>query len=205
MGSGGQGAGVHGLSSDPNGNGVIGDANTGSAAYGIWGRSTSGFAGFFDGAVRINGSLDVTGTKSALVSMPDGSHKRLYCMEAPESWFEDFGLGELVNGRAEITLDPDFVAVSNSSNYHVFLTEYEDNNSLYVTQRTRTGFGVCAKGTPANGTFSFRVVARRRDVAGARFEKVSLPAKTRSLGLPVTAPAPVPARPVNAIKGSANC
>ncbi|MBI1745063.1 MAG: hypothetical protein HYR55_00555 [Acidobacteria bacterium] len=54
----GTGAGVLGYSSGTNGNGVIGEANTGSAAYGIWGKSTSGFAGFFDGKVRVNGNME---------------------------------------------------------------------------------------------------------------------------------------------------
>lgn len=128
-------------------------------------------------APGVDGSLDVTGTKSAVVPFPDGSHRRLYCMETPESWFEDFGLGQLENGQAEITLDPDFVAVVNSGDYHVFITEYEDNNALYVTQRTNTGFGVRAKASTASSVFSFRVVAKRKDIPGPRFEKVPLRAE----------------------------
>ena len=33
--------------------------------------------------------------RSAAVPHPDGFHRRLYCIECPESWFEDFGEGTL--------------------------------------------------------------------------------------------------------------
>jgi len=111
------------------------------------------------------------GAKSAVVAFPDGSHRRLYCMESPECWFEDFGVGRLVNGQAKVKLDRDFSSVVNSDTYHVFITEYEDNNALYVTKRTSTGFVVRAKAKAAAGTFSYRVVAKRKDIAAPRFRE----------------------------------
>lgn len=98
-----------------------------------------------------------------------------YCMESPESWFEDFGFGEFVNGLAQIQLDPEFAAVVNSDAYHVFITEYDDNNALYVAQRTSTGFEVRTKALTASGTFSYRVVAKRKDITPPRLEKVTIP------------------------------
>ena len=179
LGKGGAGAGVRGVSVDPGGNGVIAEAHNGGTAYGIWARSSQGLAGRFDGRVEVRGnvlvtgSLTVNGPKSAAVPHPDGSHRLLYCMESPESWFEDFGVGQFVNGQAQVQLDPDFAAVVNCDAYHVFLTEYEDNNSLYVTARTSKGFGVRAKASTAGSTFSYRVVAKRKDMTASRFEKVS--------------------------------
>lgn len=181
VGGGEEGGGVHGISQDVDGNGVIGEANNGRDAYAVWGRSSSGFAGFFDGTVQVNGALNVTGAKSAVVPFPDGSHRRLYSMESPESWFEDFGVGHLVNGQAEVQLADDFASVVNSGSYHVFVTEYEDNNALYVTTRTRTGFCVRAKSSnTATGTFSYRIVAKRKDIVGERLEKVLISAKKRT-------------------------
>jgi hypothetical protein len=180
VGGGVEGGGVHGISRDLDGNGVIGEANNGVEAYAIWGQSISGFAGVFDGTVQVNGALNVTGAKSAVVPFPDGSHRRLYSMESPESWFEDFGVGHLVNGQAEVQLADDFASVVNSESYHVFVTEYEDNNALYVTTRTRTGFCVRAKSSnTATGTFSYRVVAKRKDIVGERLEKVLILPKKR--------------------------
>jgi hypothetical protein len=121
-------------------------------------------------------SLTVTGNKSAAVPFPDGTHRRLYCMESPDSWFEDFGTGTLANGQAQVRLDPDFAATVHTDDYHVFLTEYDDNNPLYVTERSATGFAVRAKtSTTASGTFSYRVVAKRGDILAPRLEKLTMP------------------------------
>ena len=202
VGSGLSAGGVHGISQDPGGNGVIGDASNGPEAFAIWGRSTSGFAGVFDGKVQINGSLSVTGPKSAIVPFPDGSRRRLYSIESPESWFEDFGSAQLVNGQAQVELDLGFAAVVNSDVYHVFITEYGDNNALYVTQRTATGFSVRARSSQtASSEFSYRIVAKRKDIAGVRLEEVTVPAEKLTaaqaeVGVPAPAPPPAPARPL---------
>jgi hypothetical protein len=74
------------------------------------------------------------------------------------------GEGQLVGGRAEVRLEPAFAAALADDRYQVFLTEYGDNNGLYVAQRTRQSFEVRAKDSPtANGAFGYRVVARRPD------------------------------------------
>jgi hypothetical protein len=168
-------AGVYGLGGGHGADGVRGEANAPQSA-GIFGFGfQDGYAGFFFGRVTVTGDLDVSGAKSAVVPFPDGTQHRLYCMESPESWFEDFGTGQLVNGRAQVQLDPGFASVVAANDYHVFLTEYEDNNGLYVTGRTNTGFGVYAKTSPnASGTFSYRVVAKRKDIVAPRFDQVVL-------------------------------
>ncbi len=52
----------------------------------------SGYAARFDGPVLVNGTFTaIGGSKSPAVPHPDGSHRRLYCVESPESWFEGFG------------------------------------------------------------------------------------------------------------------
>jgi hypothetical protein len=54
-------AGVIGASDGVNANGVIGEANNGPFAFGVWGKSTSGFAGTFEGAVQVLGTLTKSG------------------------------------------------------------------------------------------------------------------------------------------------
>ncbi|MBI4518824.1 MAG: hypothetical protein HY699_23770 [Deltaproteobacteria bacterium] len=49
--------GVSGESTGSNGTGVKGVANTGSNAWGVFGQSTSGYAGWFSGNVHVTGSL----------------------------------------------------------------------------------------------------------------------------------------------------
>jgi hypothetical protein len=165
---------------------VVGHSTTGPGGIGMLGAA--GFAGVFDGVVLTNGNVVVGGElvvtgglvvlgtpKSAAVPFPDGSHRLLYCLESPESWFEDFGFGRLTDGQARIPLDPDFATTVNTDVYHVFITAYDDNNGLFVTNRTNTGFEVRGRTSAREAEFSYRVVAKRKDIAPARLEKVTLP------------------------------
>ena len=80
-------AGVYGLSTDSNGNGVYGEANNGGNAWGVWGKSTSGFAGYFSGNVNVVGNLSATGTKPFRIDHPlDPANKVLYhfAVESPD-------------------------------------------------------------------------------------------------------------------------
>ena len=191
-GAGGAGGapGVLGQGGSSFGNGVQGLSDLGVGVFaaghtGIFASTSAprGLAGQFSGDVFIGGNLTVTGkAKSVAVPFPDGSHRRLYCVESPESWFEDFGFGELSNGQAQVQLEEGFRSIVDSDAYHVFITEYEDNiteyednNALYVAERSSTGFLVRAKASQANGRFSYRVVAKRKDHVAPRFDKVELP------------------------------
>jgi hypothetical protein len=155
-----------------------------------------GFAARFDGPVLVNGNFTaIGGSKSAAVPHPDGSHRRLYCVEAPESWFEDFGEGQLQNGRGQVRLDADFAALVRGDKYHVFLTEYEDQGGLFVTNVNARGFDVRARTVGASGTFSYRVVAKRKDIAGPRLERVDIPPAPQRPPAPVAPPAITPLAP----------
>ena len=169
-------------------------------AYAVWGRvegsqpTTGGpYAGWFNGPVEINGPLTVNGAvtvmganvKSVAIPFPDGSHRRLYCMESPECWFEDFGDAELVKGKAQVKLPRDFASAIKTGSYHVFLAPYGSSNGLYVSKRTRQGFVVTEQGKgKSNLKFSFRIVGKRKDLSAERFAKVSMPKVPQQLKLP---------------------
>src|SRR5205823_1280891 len=104
-----------------------------------------------------------------------GQHRLVYCTESPESWFEDFGKGTLVNGKAEVKLDPVFVQIAHTDDYHVFLTAYDGVGGLRAARRTAGGFAVEEIGGASGGAFSYRVVARRADIKGERLAKFDLP------------------------------
>jgi len=187
------GAGVPTNKITDQGIGVIGLANTGVGAAGmsiagtgVFGSSESGLAGHFKGAVMIEGDLTIVGgTKSAAVPHTDGSYRQMYCMESPESWFEDFGEARLVNGKGEVQLDPDFAALVDVNNYQVFLTAYGDSRGIFVATRNATGFRVSEQqGGTSNVSFDYRVVARRKDVAAGRLAKVTLPDVSNKTQLP---------------------
>lgn len=142
----------------------------GALAHGVIGDAPApGFAGFFFG------DFGVTGRKGAAVRFPDGTHRMLCAVESPESWFEDFGAGRLVRGRAAIKLDPAFRAVIRGA-YHVFLTPEGDCLGLCVMKKSASGFEVRElQGGRSGAPFSYRIVARRRDVTGPRFACVQVP------------------------------
>lgn len=165
--------------------GVLGIGNA-ATTIGVYGLQSAGiYAGYFAGKVVVGGDFAVTGSKSAAVPHPDGTHRLLYCMEAPEAWFEDFGEGTVANGKASVALDPDFAALVETTRYYVFLTEQGDHNALFVANRTATGFEVHAKGGPtASGAFHYRVVAKRKDIAAPRLAKVDVADPVKALPAP---------------------
>ncbi len=156
----------------------------GEAALTADGKNYQGWAGSFIGPVFCGGELIVFegnftvigGAKSAAAPHPDGSYRRLYATESPESWFEDFGEATLQNGVAHVALDADFMSLVHAGHYHVFVTPHGDCSGLFVHRRSREGFDVAeSQGGKSNVAFSWRVVAKRKDIAGERFAKVELP------------------------------
>jgi hypothetical protein len=149
---------------------------------GLYSKSSGpgGSAAILDGPVWVNGPLFVTpgNPKSAAVPHPDGTLRQLYSLESPDSWFEDIGRAEISGGQARIELDPDFAAVVRTDEYHVFLTPEGETNGLYVSARTPSAFEVREQGTGTGTlTFSYRVVAKRKDVEVERLKTVEPPAE----------------------------
>ena len=191
-GPGAGGFGVYGLSAK--GHGLVGaTAAPGAAAVvGATNGVVGAYAAALYGPVIVGGNFTVVGgAKSAAVPHPDGTHRRLYCVESPESWFEDFGKASLECGRAHVRIDPDFAAVARMDDYHVFLTTYAGRDLLTIADQTPEGFDV--EGEPLSTTrFSWRIVAKRKDIPGVRLEAVEIPSE------PVLPEVPAPAvgRPI---------
>jgi hypothetical protein len=179
--------------------GQIFGATSGSAAF-VGAAGAGNYAAFFTGQVSINGSLFVSGgAKSAAVKHPrTGDYRALYCVESPESWFEDFGEGKLVGGKAEVKLDPDFAVLIHTEDYHVFLTPRDAGcKGLAVTAQRGDAFTVQElNGGVSTGTFSYRVVGKRSDIKLDRLAKVTMPsikpASEPPKGPDVLASPPVP-------------
>lgn len=181
VGEGEGGIGVSGRVTGPAGTGVeaLSSGINGMALYASdWddhGREVGQAAGWFDGRVVVDGDLVIFGAKHAAVRQRDGSHRMLYSMESPENWFEDFGEGQLVKGKARVKLEPGFASLVKADSFHVFLTPYGDSNGLYVSQRGKQGFEVREQGNgKASLPFSYRIVARRKDIKGERLAKIAI-------------------------------
>lgn len=139
-------------------------------------------AGVFMGKVQIFGDLEVhQGSKSAVVEHPDGSMRKLYALKSSDSWFEDLGRAEMIQGQAQIELDDDFTAVVRTDGYFVFLAPEGSSSGLYVSKSPR-GFEVREQqqGT-SDLTFSYRVLAKRKDVEAERFQTVEVTEPTDTL------------------------
>jgi hypothetical protein len=158
------------------GNGVVARSATGNALHAT--ATGAGNAAAFFGPVQCFGNFTVMPgfVKNGAVRFTDGSVRQLYATEAPENWFEDFGEAALVNGRVSVPIPADFLqAVNTSVAYHVFLTPHtEEIESLAVPVRAADHFDVRANGKgQVDGMFSYRIVAKRKDVVAPRFAPVT--------------------------------
>jgi hypothetical protein len=171
-------------------NGVIGYSET-EDGFGVFGKSNgdNGWAGAFistANGVTISSSptgqgLMVTGgLKSAAVRTSDGT-RLLYCEEASEVWFADYGFGKLEAGVAVVPIDPVFAqTVSLAEPYHVF-TEAYGNAEIYVTGRTADKFEVRLRDGDPNVEFSYRIVAKRAGFEKKRLDRAAWADNDRNL------------------------
>jgi hypothetical protein len=166
---------VYGLSAK--GHGLVGATATagGAAVVGATNGVAGAYAAAFYGPTAIGGDLIVYGSKSAAVPHPDGTHRLLYCVESPECWFEDFGKGTLSCGRGAVAIDPDFAAIADLTDYHVFVTPCDVSHDLCVAEQTAKGFTIVAHDPTASTRFAWRVVAKRKDIEAKRLAEVTMP------------------------------
>ncbi len=125
-------------------------------------------------SVNENGDMTAIGTKSAVVTTPDYGQRKLYTVESPENWFEDFGSAQLVNGQAAVLIEPIFAQTVNlTETYHVFLTPLGDC-ALYVSSKMPTSFSVKAiGGQTCSIAFDYRIVAKRLGYESLRLDSAA--------------------------------
>jgi hypothetical protein len=122
------------------------------------------------------GSLSCTGPIKSLASAGNGARTvETYGVQSPENWMEDFGTGQLSKGVAVIRIDPTFAeTVSETADYHVFLTPRADSKGLYVINATPTSFEVRESGGGTSTlSFDYRIVAKRRGYETVRHVDVT--------------------------------
>ncbi|HNW70907.1 MAG TPA: hypothetical protein PKI01_10925 [Bacteroidales bacterium] len=186
-----------------------GGAFTGTQV-GVYGRATNTVSpsggGYFSNAVSVNNWAYVAyyysgtaykvygnGTVSTIVKDTKGDMVTLHCPETPEAYFQDYGSGKLVNGKAHIDIDPIFaknIAVNQDHPLRVFIQLQGDCKGVYTSNETQTGFDVTElQGGQSNVPFTWTVVGNRaddRDENGniiskyqdLRFEPAPLPLQT---------------------------
>lgn len=132
-----------------------GNDNTGDYAYvGLNYRGTN---------YKITGA----GSVATIVKDTEGEKRILFCPEAPEILFEDYGVGKLNNGEVTINIDPIFaknIVVNEKHPLKVFIQLEGDSKGVYVTEKTKNSFKVKELyGGTSNTQFSWHIVANRID------------------------------------------
>lgn len=111
-----------------------GNITGGSGSWGIYSSQES----FFNSGLRVReglsvaGGLSVSGTKSSLVTTKGHGERLLYAFETPEYLFATYGKAMTnEDGYVEVEIEPIFLETINtdSKNYHVFVSPYENSNA----------------------------------------------------------------------------
>lgn len=141
---------VHGVANGTNSVGVYGLADSGALAVGVYGKSSLGYAGFFNGKVHVFGDLNVTGTKNFRVDHPldpEGAYLVHAAVESDQVL--NLYSGTVIldgSGRASVELPAWFDAVNRDLRYQ--LTSIGGFAPVYVAEEVRDRRFVIAGGSP---------------------------------------------------------
>lgn len=155
---------IYGLAYGANSNGVVGEANNGTSAYGIWGRSTSGYAGVFSGKVTVTGTLSKGGGSFKIDHPLDPANKYLYhsFVESPDMMNIYNGNVNLdAHGEAIVQLPAWFTALNRDYRYQLTPIGAPGPN-LFIASEVKSNEFKIAGGT-ANGRVSWQVTGIRQD------------------------------------------
>lgn len=140
-----------------------GNITGGSGSWGIYSSQET----FFNSGLRVReglsvaGGLSVSGTKSSLVTTKEYGDRLLYAFETPEYLFATYGKATTnEDGYVEVEIEPMFLETINtdSKNYHVFVSPYE-NATAYACYLETDRFLI--KSDKPNIEVSWQLVAYR--------------------------------------------
>lgn len=133
------------------------DTGTGQSFVYVGARTTLNVARKIEGNGTVNTVVKDLNDKQVVLSAP----------EAPENLFQDFGQGQLVNGRVHVSIDPIFsknIVVNDQHPLRVFIQLKGDCNGVFVDGESATGFDVKElKGGTSNTKFTYFITANRAD------------------------------------------
>lgn len=120
------------------------------------------------GGIIAGGSMQVYGTKNRIVKTENYAERLQYCYETPTPMFGDVGEGKMdETGKCYVWLDDIFVeTIDSDCQYQVFLQAYGEG-TVYVSERSPTGFTAC--GTPGLA-FGWEIKAVQKNYNMIRLE-----------------------------------
>ncbi len=129
-----------------------------------------------------------SGAASTLVYDKDQNVRVMFCPEAPEVLFEDYGSATLSNGSTYVNLDEIFannVQIDSKHPLRVFVQLEGDCNGVYVTEKSANGFMVKELNNgQSNVKFTYHIVANRVNTA----METSAPSKYADARFPIFDP-----------------
>lgn len=173
---------AQGATSPAGGAGVSGVGTLiGVAGYGLsTAIATLKSGGYFEGgngvsfayvgavtAAGVNRKIEGNGTVNTTVKDLNGNLVVMSCPESPENLFQDFGRGQLINGKCHIVLDPVFaknIVVNEEHPLYVHIQLKGNCNGVYVCNENGNGFDVVELNNgDSNVRFTYFVSANRAD------------------------------------------
>lgn len=165
--------GLSGTAAAPNAGGYFEAALGASSVYAYVGAYASGTPSL---TYKILGS----GTASTIVRDLSNNPVVMFCPEAPEVLFFDYGQGQLLNGFVHIDLDPVFaknVLIDKNHSLRVFIQLEGDCNGVFVTNKSSNGFDVKELNNgQSNVSFTYMVAANRANDSVSQFSDARFPA-----------------------------
>lgn len=126
------------------------------------------------------------GTASTIIFDENHMPRVMFCPEAPEVLFEDYGIAKLSNGEVFITLDKILTSSMKIDDKHplkVFIQLEGDCNGVFVTDKSNVGFRVKElKNGNSNVSFSWHIVGSRAD---SKDENGNINSEFENLRLPI--------------------
>jgi len=125
---------------------------------------------YWSGATQFKIAGAGTMPVACAVKDDNGVDRTMYCSESPEFYFEDYGQGQLVNGRAHIDIDTllaKHIIIDDKHPLRVYIQIEGDENCKGVVVKNKTGNGfdvVEMQGGNSNATFQWHIVCNVNDV-----------------------------------------
>lgn len=127
------------------------------------------------GNLILAGSLIQNGSPLAKVKATSGAKLTTYSTQQTRPATEDVGEARLINGAAYVHLEPGFSSIiDKNSSYFVFITPLGNSHSLFVQNRSASGFEVHeSEFGHASIAFDYRIIAKPYDTGLARLPAAS--------------------------------
>ncbi|MGO9274963.1 MAG: beta strand repeat-containing protein [Terriglobia bacterium] len=141
--------GISGAANGAGGTGVLGDAENGSAAIGVWGMSASGYAGEFTGDLDVTGAI-TAGTKDFKIDDPtDPANKYMYHASVESSQMMNIYSGNVtLDGKGEATVEVPAWLETLNGDFRYQLTCIGGFAPVYVAEEIGHGQFKVAGGKP---------------------------------------------------------